>query len=276
MESRGKTIFYGLAEEVGLRAGMEDKHAIYDFPDKEFFSAEIYDGHGGPQAAAYACEMLTPIFIHNLEVERQQHEQDRSAPADLLRDAYLATDRFITERTFEAGTTAATMYLFGDGFIAANAGDTRIVIGTAGGAEVLTVDHRPGLSAEKRRVEKAGGRVIIRGVPRVEGILAVSRSLGDGLLKAFISPEPRIVEGYLGRDNDYVLLACDGVWDVLEPEEAMAGVRGAGNPESAAETVKKMAVGHGSTDNITVLVLDIRAYVKDFSREKMEILRIKD
>ena len=124
----------------------------------------------------------------------------------------------------------------------------------------LTVDHKPDLPGERARIEALGGRVVSYDVPRVQGVLSMSRSLGDAPLKPFVTAEPRIAEGVLGRGNDIAIIACDGLWDVLTSEEAVAIARNAAGPEEAARLLQATALERGSMDNITVIVLDLKAY----------------
>mgnify|MGYP005840838495 CR=1 FL=1 len=269
-------IHVGSVEDMGYRNSMEDDHAVYHDDLKSFFSAEVYDGHGGRKAAQIAAEMVTPHFLHEWSKESEKQRKDQLPTPDLLRNAYLAVDRYVTESGFDSGTTAAGIYFIGDRFFAINCGDTRIVMGTEGGAITLTVDHKPDLPAEQQRIEEKGGHVVCLGVARVQGILAVSRAIGDRSLKPFVVAEPRIVVGYVGRENDFVVVACDGVWDVLSPEIAIAIARAAENAQAAAENIRTSAIDSGSTDNITVLVLDLRDYVAHLNRKKMEIVQVID
>jgi len=266
----------GISEEIGWREAMEDAHAVYHIPEKGFFSIEIFDGHGGREAAQISAEIMTPYFVHAWTRESDKPLMERKTPHELLRDAFLATDAYIMNRAIESGTTVAGLYIMGDLFMVANAGDTRVIIGTRQGVHQLTVDHKPDLPEEKKRIESLGGHVSVYGVPRVEGILAISRSLGDAPLKPFVSPEPRIVEGYLGQENDYAILACDGVWDVLTPETVMDMVRERGDAQKGADDIAARALLEGSTDNITVIVLDMRKYTKELKRMRMKILQIQD
>jgi serine/threonine protein phosphatase PrpC len=270
------SIRVGISEDMGLRRSMEDEHALYDLPDKKFFSAEVYDGHGGRRAAQVAAEMLTPLFRDSLEKELEKPPRDRRPERHLLRESYLAVDAHLVASHIDSGTTAATFYILDGRFVAANAGDTRIVIGRKGGPYALTVDHRPDRPEEEARIVALGGEVVVINVPRVQGILAISRALGDSPLKPYVTAEPRIVEGWLGRENNWVVLACDGVWDVLSPEEVLTLVRSAGNAQSAAEVIKNNALDKGSMDNITVLVLDLREYTRGLERDRMQILAILD
>jgi protein phosphatase 1L len=269
-------ITYGVSEKTGHRRFMEDAHAIYQDEPRRFFAAEIFDGHGGKEAAKIASRMLTPYFMHAWTKESEKPLGDRRSEPELLREAYLSVDAHLVAKDMKGGTTVANFYIMGDRFLAANVGDTRVILGTKKGFSFLTKDHKPDLPEEKARIENQGGRVLSYGAPRVEGILAMSRALGNTGLKPYISCEPRIVEGYPGIENDYAVLACDGVWDVLTPDETIKIVRAVIDPWRASEEISKKALDNGSTDNITVIVLDLREYVKGLKRKKMEIAAIID
>jgi protein phosphatase 1L len=269
-------ITYGIIEKVGCRSLMEDVHAIYQDADRKFFAAEIYDGHGGREAAEITSRMLTPYFMNAWVKEFGKPLKDRRGECELMREAYLSVDAHLVERGIKSGTTAANLYFVGDRFLAANAGDTRVIIGTRKGFSFLTKDHKPDLPEERARIESMGGRVLSYGAPRVEGILAMSRALGDTGLKPYVSSEPRIVEGYPGKENDYAVLACDGVWDVLAPDDVIKTVRTVADPWRASEEISRQALDRGSTDNITVIILDLREYVKGLKRKQMEITGIVD
>jgi len=254
---------------------MEDAHALRD-PGKGFFAAEVYDGHCGPAAANIAARVLTLNFQSMCIAELEKPAKDRRLERGLLRESYLRTDRVIVESKTPSGTAAATFYLLGERFLAANVGDVRIIIGTAGKGRILTVDHCPGLPAERARIEALGGEVVILDIPRVQGSLAVSRALGDLPLKPYITAQPHIVEGRLGRENDFVLLASDGLWHVLDLHEALQMARAAGVPQRAADQILFQAYAQGTPDNITAIVLDLQDLTKDLATEKMEILGDED
>ena len=269
-------IIYGIAEDIGLRPTMEDAHAIYDFPEEGVFSAEVYDGHSGRAAADLAPEILTPHFLSLLRPERLKPADDRTPYTELLREAYLAADKYIVGRGIESGTAAATLHIINDVFFAANAGDSRVILGTRRDAVQLTLDHKPDLFDERSRIESLGGRVVTFVVPRVQGILAMSRALGDQVLKPYVSPEPRVVKGLLGSENDFAVVACDGVWDVLSPGDVIEVARHADGPQEAAERIVAKALSVGSRDNVTVIVVDLRQYTAGLARRKMEIVAVLD
>lgn len=269
-------ILYGINTQTGWRSDMEDEHAIYLDDRREFFAAEIYDGHGGREAANIAARMLTPYFMHAWTKDLEKPLKERHRLYDLLHRAYLAVDSHIIESGINGGTTAANLFIIGDRFMAANAGDTRVVINTAEGCLSLTKDHKPEFPEERRRIESLGGEVISYGVARVQGVLSMSRALGDAYLKPYVTTEPRIIEGFLGMENHFAILACDGVWDVLTQEDVMEMTLSIANAEKAAAAIATKALDYGSVDNITVIVLDLRSYVKALKREKMEITKVVD
>jgi protein phosphatase PTC1 len=94
----------------------------------------------------------------------------------------------------------------------ANVGDSRAVLCRAGKALRLTIDHKASLPEEAKRITEAGG--FIGRNKRVNGVLAISRALGDHMLKEndVVSAEPYVCDTELTNEDTFVLLACDGVW----------------------------------------------------------------
>lgn len=83
----------------------------------------------------------------------------------------------------------------------------------------LNLDHKPTDPAEAERVTAQGGFVGRFG--RVNGILAISRALGDHMLKSVVSASPYTSDTLLTDEDDFIILACDGVWDVVTDQEAV-------------------------------------------------------
>uniref|UniRef100_A0A0N5AK03 protein-serine/threonine phosphatase n=1 Tax=Syphacia muris TaxID=451379 RepID=A0A0N5AK03_9BILA len=118
----------------------------------------------------------------------------------------------------DSGTTACLVLLFKDKIIVGNAGDSRAVLCRKGEAIELSRDHKPENPAETR-IEAAGGVVSVDG--RVNGGLNLSRALGDHFYKKntnlplkdqMISALPDITENTIGPDDEFVVVACDGIW----------------------------------------------------------------
>ena len=112
---------------------------------------------------------------------------------------------------------------------------------------------------EQQRIEAAGGMVIWMGAWRVNGNLSVSRAIGDGPDKKFVTGDSDVVCHELDGTEDYIVIACDGLWDVLNGEEVMRCVykhlSSGGSKQGVAKALVEAACKEGSTDNITVVVI---------------------
>lgn len=126
-----------------------------------------------------------------------------------------------------AGSTAVTAIIKNKKLYCANAGDSRAIACINGEVEVLSLDHKPNNFIESKRISEAGGWVEFN---RVNGNLALSRALGDFIFKknAKKKAEEQIVTAYpdvevreITEDWDFLVLACDGIWDVLSNEEVV-------------------------------------------------------
>ena len=117
----------------------------------------------------------------------------------------------------------------------------------------LSHDHRTECPAEVERINDCGGMVFKN---RVVGVLAVSRSLGDHGLKDFVIGVPHVRTFSNVKSGDFVILACDGLWDVISDDEAVGFVQRipVNGRESAARFLIDEAVRRKSGDNITVIV----------------------
>merc|ERR1719215_1611214 len=108
----------------------------------------------------------------------------------------------------------------------AHLGDSRAVLSRGGFATRLTSvsDHKATDPLEAKRVVEAGGQIIN---DRVNGMLAMTRALGDHQLKMPILPNdvvsnvPDISSTDVGPHDSFVMLACDGVWDVMNDQQAV-------------------------------------------------------
>ncbi|KAH9931153.1 protein serine/threonine phosphatase 2C [Epithele typhae] len=137
----------------------------------------------------------------------------------------------------------------------ANAGDARGVLCRAGKAVRLTYDHKGSDKQEAKRITDAGGFVMSG---RVNGVLAVTRSLGDSSMKEFVVGSPYTTETELNEQDEFLILACDGLWDVVNDQGAVDLARSIVDPRKAAEELLNYAYSNYSTDNVTVLVVRFR------------------
>ncbi|KAK0554411.1 mgpp2cl-1, protein phosphatase 2C-like protein 1 [Tilletia horrida] len=134
----------------------------------------------------------------------------------------------------------------------ANAGDARAVLCRGGKAIRLTYDHKGSDAQETKRIQDAGGFVMNN---RVNGVLAVTRSLGDSSMKDFVVGAPYTTETTLGAEDTFLIVACDGLWDVTEDQEAVDLIAEVTDPQQASEILLKHALDNFSTDNTSVMVI---------------------
>ncbi|RLM75238.1 putative protein phosphatase 2C 37 [Panicum miliaceum] len=189
------------------------------------------------------------------------------------------------------GSTAVVALLVRGRLVVANCGDSRAVLcrGPDGAPPVpLSDDHKPNRPDELARIQAAGGRVVFNNGHRVRGILAMSRALGDRMLRPEVIAEPEITVTDRTPEDQCLILASDGMWDAVPNEiacsvarqclqdgnpggpvgdAAAAGGEGAAaaagqEPEApcsdAASLLVRLAFGRGSWDNISVVVIDLQ------------------
>lgn len=260
--AEGKTVReWGLWSFKGRRRTMEDTHVVADpleeaAPGVGVFA--VFDGHGGKGAAAYCQEHLQEALC----AARSNGALDAAA----LGRAFAALDAGIKAGGVEfAGATAAVCVwdAAARALTVANVGDTHALLVPAGAdgalvparAHVLTTEHHAE-GAELARVTAAGGFVTDG---RVNGVIGVTRSLGDHHMKPLLVCEPAVATAADVPAGSVLLVACDGVWDVLAPADVAAALAAPPTPaETAAECARrilKAAYDKGSSDNLSVLVV---------------------
>ncbi|OAY83397.1 putative protein phosphatase 2C 52 [Ananas comosus] len=243
----------GYSSFRGKRASMEDffdvKISKIDGQTVSLFG--VFDGHGGSRAAEYLKEHL----FENL----MKHPQFMTDTKLAITETYQKTDSDFLDAessTFrDDGSTASTAVLVGNYLYVANVGDSRAVISKAGKAIPLSEDHKPNRGDERKRIENAGGVIMWAGTWRVGGVLAMSRAFGNRNLKQFVVADPEIQEERIDDKLELLVLATDGLWDVVANEDAISLARAEEVPEAAARKLTETAFSRGSADNITCIVV---------------------
>lgn len=214
----------------GWRIKMEDCHvhilSLPDDPDTAFFA--VYDGHGGAAIAQHAGK-----YLHEYITKRSEYKAGNIVQA--MQRGFLELDKAMQNdvvlREEQSGTTVIALLIKDNILYSANAGDSRAVASINGNAVPLSRDHKPTLKDERDRIEAAGGWVEFN---RVNGHLALSRALGDFMFKRnnHMSPQKQIVTAFpevqqfpITEDWEFVVLACDGIWDVMTSEEVVNFVK---------------------------------------------------
>ncbi|KAL5189961.1 putative protein phosphatase 2C 60 [Glycine soja] len=252
---------YGLSSMQGWRATMEDAHAAYTDLDESTSFFGVYDGHGGKvlKSETYLTgdigTSLQKAFLRMDEMMRgQKGWRELSILGDKINkftgmiegliwsprssDGNCQVDDWGLEEGPHSdfagptsGSTACVAVIRNNQLVVANAGDSRCVISRKGQAYNLSRDHKPDLEIEKDRILKAGGFIH---AGRVNGSLNLARAIGDMEFKQnkFLPAEKQIVTANpdintveLCDEDEFVVLACDGIWDCMSSQQLVDFVR---------------------------------------------------
>ena len=248
--------------------------------------------------------------------EEEFHGRAESSPLSsvvrgVLKDSFLKCDAdFINDPECpSAGSTCASFLMMGNHLFAANVGDSRVVLCRGSGVVIeMTSDHKPTRADEAARIKKAGGFVLHR---RVMGELAISRAFGDKGFKRGIKEmleedgmgddmsddemddegkkvdkdkdqplviaEPEITELDVNFARDeFLLVACDGLFDVFTSADAVAYCREKlielkGRPSEVAEMLSNEAITvRRSRDNVSIVIILLRNFWEELEEDDSE------
>eukprot|EP01122_Echinamoeba_exundans_P006450 TRINITY_DN1818_c0_g1_i3.p1 TRINITY_DN1818_c0_g1~~TRINITY_DN1818_c0_g1_i3.p1 ORF type:complete len:389 (+),score=105.80 TRINITY_DN1818_c0_g1_i3:822-1988(+) len=230
-DSSDKILFNSFAEvhEAIEMAKFEDGTAA--------LVALIYDARGfQPSSPTGPGDILSPRGGLHANAPKNRHQIRSVAAAPGETEAALAAEPRPNSR-----------------MMIANSGDQRLVVCRAGKAVDITVDHKPDSETELERIKHAGGFVAEN--RRVNGVLALSRALGDMELQPHVTYVPDVFFVDIREDDEFLIIACDGLWDVVTSEQAVKLVlQEGGDPIRSAAKLRDYAHALNSTDNISVIV----------------------
>ena len=270
----------GTGSAQGIRPTMEDEEVLIDdlvissLPDLAVSWYGCYDGHGSNECARFLSKNLHKIFQSNFPQRFPISVNDIASSfvrtfvaADTEFESY-AKQRGISQNV---GSVVVVVCIVDRIIFCANLGDARAILARGDGSIVgLSQDMKPTVPSESERIKRAGGQVINN---RVNGRLAVSRAIGDFEFKSagIVSniPEVRAVE--MKHDDEFVLLACDGLFDVMASEEVGKFVRTRvaacierneePNPKQIAiDLVTESIMKRNTSDNVTVMIIFLKKF----------------
>ena len=225
----------GYAEMLGLRPTMEDSIAIRD--DLGLYI--VCDGHGGAETSTYAVHKLVNYLS----------KADKTV--DNMQLAFEHVQRGVVRNKFDDGSTAVVCWISESEYIVGNLGDSRcLIVSKNGEIRFVTKDHKPYERSEWMRIMRDGGYVSRM---RVSGILAVARSFGDNALLG-VGHVPDVTTIPRSEEDKFVILACDGVFDVMQNEELAEMCKSEDDPVALSFRIRNLAFALGSEDNISVIV----------------------
>ncbi|XP_009773249.1 putative protein phosphatase 2C 25 [Nicotiana tabacum] len=256
MEAEGDG--YSVCCKRGRKSAMEDRYSatVNLHTDSKHGVFGIFDGHGGAKAAEYAAENLNTNIMNELGNTTTDDEIKEA-----VKNGYLKTDSEFLNQQVRGGSCCVTALIRNGNLVISNAGDCRAVVSRGGVAEALTSDHRPSRKDEKDRIEASGGYVdCCRGIWRIQGSLAVSRGIGDQCLKQWVTAEPETRILGLNPELEFLILACDGLWDKISNQEAVDIVRPLCTTQQSLPACRKLvdlSVSRGSVDDISVMIVQM-------------------
>ncbi|CAL6075453.1 Protein_phosphatase 2C [Hexamita inflata] len=218
----------------GRRMSQEDSEIVFQNQNYQIFS--VFDGHGGRECAAFCASAFVDTFLNEII---------NVPPKAALFNSFISCDNAFSRRGLDTvGCTATCLVhdLRSKKLFIANTGDSKTVVGfkkqtQPGGRQTptlqnqivfSTLDHKPSAPSEQARIKKSfpNTRIVtMMGIARVDGQLSLSRAIGDEYMKmSGIIPDPDLYE-HPAENIEYVLLACDGLFDVFSVTEVDDMVR---------------------------------------------------
>ncbi|KAB2027132.1 hypothetical protein E1A91_D05G013700v1 [Gossypium mustelinum] len=266
------TLRSGEWSDIGGRPYMEDTHVCIADLAKDFgrnlMSEDtvsfygVFDGHGGKDASQFVRDHLPRVIVEDadfpLDIEKAVTRSFMETDAAFAKSCSL-------ESALASGTTALTAMIFGRSLLVANAGDSRAVLSRCGTAIEMSKDHRPCCMKERRRIESLGG-FIDDGY--LNGQLGVTRALGNWHLEGMkemgerigpLSAEPELKMITLTKEDEFLIIGSDGIWDVFTNQNAVDFTRRRLQEHNDVKLCCKEMVGEaikrGATDNLTVVLV---------------------
>jgi len=261
-------------------------------PSPEFFaprfngekvsSFAVMDGHGGIQAADYVNSHL----FQNITKQPKFMEDTEAAILKGFSDTEEGFAQLASSKDLDGmiGTTVTSVMIVGNTLYVANVGDSEAVLCTKGKEKILTQSHTPNNEKERKRVEEVGG-VIVRdriGNCRLGHPLwnpnfiniGVTRAIGDFYFKdekylnskvSGMTAIPSICSWTLTMEDEFLIVASDGFWDVVSPKEAVEIVLGKINQDSNSicKELTELGEKRKSRDNITVVLIKFNGCNKE-------------
>lgn len=281
LEGEGKGsmsgVKFALSSMQGWRVTMEDAHSHHlpcKFDERLSFFG-VFDGHGGDQTAIFVARFVLTFIRESSAFQKLGGGLDPKTLARAMMEGFIDCDEELREMpSFKngmdySGSTGTCAMLTPTHLIVANTGDSRSVLCQADSVIFSTLDHKPGDDTERNRVEAAGGTIQD---DRVNGDLASARSFGDFRYKLdpnippskqqiTVLPDVTILDR---TDQDqFLILACDGVWDVMTNLEAtryvLSAMRMGLSLKDTCEMVLDECLRKSSGDNMSIMIVSFPA-----------------
>jgi len=273
----GNGLRYGVTSMQGWRSNMEDSHtalAKLEGNLKEWSFFGVFDGHAGPGISEHCSADLLNTIIQEDQFKTLSVEptsENVATVKEAIRSGFLKLDEVmrkmpkVVSGDDKSGTTAVCSLISPKHIYVANCGDSRAVLHRRSGMGFCTEDHKPINPNEKERIQNAGGSVLVQ---RINGSLAVSRALGDfeyknvqgmGQCEQLVSPEPELYVEQRTSEDEFLVLACDGVWDVMSNEDVCTYIKSQFSLTNDVDEITAKVIDtcfhKGSRDNMSIMIV---------------------
>ena len=264
---------------LGLRDNNEDQHESFinlnnqntEYRNINFFG--IFDGHGGKDVSKYLKDNLLNYFNNKfIDCSICDNNKYKKYIEKVFDHIQIKLERKFKNFSYNIGSTALIIIFYEKNnkinYYIANSGDCRAVVCKKNNMSLdLSKDHKPHLYDEKLRIKKLGGKIYFDGYDWRIGDLSVSRSFGDMDAAPYVTHKPEIFKYSLSKGDKFIILGCDGLWDVINSQDAVNFVLEKLNDEedivsmsghskkNIAHELGKYAIQKGSTDNVSIIII---------------------
>ena len=209
----------------------------------------IFDGHGGSDVVKFVKDRL-PQLIKNYLI-------DLCPVETAFKNAFEKVDQEL--RFFDSeyiGTTATIVLIKDNKIYCANVGDSKAYIIYDNSYTQISSDHKCTIEDEKIRVESMGGEIKKN---RVMGQLILTRTLGDLYVKQYgVINTPDISVNDIRGNMKYIILASDGIWDVVDLDTLVGMGKAGKNVGEFCEDIVKLAINKNTKDNVSCIVISFK------------------
>lgn len=271
-----------ICSEQGKRPYQEDEisvqlHLTLNIQDSNLLETHffgLFDGHAGGKCSKFIANILPNVLLY-----------DESFNKDLviaLKNAFhYANSQFLMvaeKYHLQDGSTGLVVVIRNGEMYIANVGDCRCVLISSLDGNItylpLSKDQKPTNPEEEKRILELGGRIIkSSGVHRVCGVLAVSRAFGNRPISHVIRPDADIITHVIQPENEYVVMASDGLWDVIENHQVCEIIKkypsSVSSCKQIASELVKTALIRGSMDNVSCIVIYLKNYMDATNKDKL-------
>lgn len=248
----------------GERDSNEDNHNIIVDGDLKIKYYAVYDGHGGKFVSKFLSDNLPAFFTD----KRTKYPLSNKYVNDVYDGIQNILFTKYEKEVNECGSTCLVVCSFkemGQQYLnIINTGDSRCVLCRNNIAKILTKDHKPDWPDEHNRISKLGGQIKKDGDIYRIGDLSVSRAFGDKSASKYVTHRPDLYKYKLTKKDSFMIIACDGLWDVVQPQDAInfvlsncydENMKQINKDVNIARKLAERAIKLDSGDNVTCIIV---------------------